>query len=219
MKIVIKLFGIIALGLLIQSGCSKTNRQSPKKVTLTLGAYTVPKDAYQKEIIPAFRKYWKQKTGQIVRLEESYEASGAQSRSIAAGFEADIAALSLEKDINRLKDAGLITHDWKNSMAGGFVTNSVVVIAYRPGNPKRIQDWDDLKREKTDPGDVELFMPYHANLVTQADDAETLLYARRKVNATNPHFEVRVEGRQTEMRNWFLKGAEVMAAEAPLRSD
>ena len=150
MKTGIKYFGIIALGLLILSGCSKTNRQSPKEVTLTLGAYTVPKDAYQKEIIPAFQQYWKEKTGQTVKFEESYVASGAQSRAIAAGFEADIAALSLEKDINRLKEAGFITHDWKNSRARGFVTNSVVVIAYRPGNPKRIQDWDDLKRDDVD---------------------------------------------------------------------
>ena len=150
MKTIIKYFSILPIVVLVLFSCSKTNKQSPKEVTLTLGAYTVPKDAYQKEIIPAFQKYWKEKTGRTVKFEESYVASGAQSRAIAAGFEADIAALSLEKDINRLKDTGLITHDWKNSRAGGFVTRSVVVIAYRPGNPKNIRGWDDLKRDDVD---------------------------------------------------------------------
>jgi len=117
------------------------------EVTLTLGAYTVPKEVYQKEIIPAFQKYWLEKTGQSVKFEESYIASGAQSRAIAAGFEADIAALSLEQDVERLRENGLITHAWKSRKHNGFVTRSVVVIAYRAGNPKNIKDWTDLARE------------------------------------------------------------------------
>jgi sulfate transport system substrate-binding protein len=120
------------------------------EATLIFAAYTVPKEAYQKEIIPAFQKYWKEKTGQIVKFEESYEASGAQSRAIAAGLEADIAALSLEKDVSRLKDAGLITHDWKNNKYNGFVTNSLAVIVYRPGNPKKISGWEDLAKQDVD---------------------------------------------------------------------
>ena len=116
------------------------------EVTLTLGAYTVPKEAYQKEIIPAFQKYWLEKTGQQVKFQESYIASGAQSRAIIGGFEADIAALSLEKDVDRLVEAGLITHDWRSRRYNGFVTRSVVAIAFRPGNPKNIRDWEDLAR-------------------------------------------------------------------------
>jgi sulfate transport system substrate-binding protein len=120
------------------------------EVTLIFAAYTVPKEAYQREIIPAFQKYWKEKTGQSVKFEESYEASGAQSRAIAAGLEADIAALSLEKDVSRLKDAGLITHDWKNNKYNGFVTNSLAVIVFRPGNPKNISGWEDLAKQDVD---------------------------------------------------------------------
>ena len=129
-------------------GCqSEKSKTDTNEITLILGAYTVPKEAYQKEIIPAFQKYWLEKTGQHVKFEESYIASGAQSRAIAVGFEADIAALSLEKDVNRLKDKGLITHDWKNRQYSGFVTRSVVVIAFRPDNPKNIKDWEELTQE------------------------------------------------------------------------
>jgi sulfate/thiosulfate-binding protein len=111
---------------------------------LILGAYTVPKDAYQDKILPAFQKYWKEKTGRRVTFSESYTASGAQSRAITAGLEADIAALSLEADVNRLVKANLITHNWKARKYNGFVTRSVVVMAVRPQNPKQVKDWEDL---------------------------------------------------------------------------
>jgi sulfate transport system substrate-binding protein len=140
----------ILLAALFVVGIGEAVSAKTDEVTLIFAAYTVPKEAYQREIIPAFQKYWKEKTGQSVKFEESYEASGAQSRAIAAGLEADIAALSLEKDVSRLKDAGLITHDWKNNKYNGFVTNSLAVIVFRPGNPKNISGWEDLAKQDVD---------------------------------------------------------------------
>jgi sulfate/thiosulfate-binding protein len=145
------LLAVIVLGLTF-SGCKGTQEVLKEEgiVVLTLGAYTVPKEAYQKEIIPAFQKMWKEKTGQDVRFQESYIASGAQSRAIAAGFEADIAALSLEEDVTRLAEQGLITHDWKKRKYNGFVTRSLVVMAHRPGNPKQVKTWEDLTADTVD---------------------------------------------------------------------
>ncbi|MCU0643841.1 MAG: sulfate ABC transporter substrate-binding protein [bacterium] len=141
------LFSCVIIGLTLLFACQGEKTASNlNEVTLTLGAYTVPKEAYQKEIIPAFQKYWLEKTGQQVKFQESYIASGAQSRAIIGGFEADIAALSLEKDVDRLLEASLITHDWKSRKYNGFVTRSVVAIAFRPGNPKNIRDWEDLAK-------------------------------------------------------------------------
>lgn len=141
---------ILSFALIFMTGilcfqCGKKDVQSG--ATITLGAYTVPKEAYQKEIIPAFQKYWLEKTGQTVNFSESYIASGAQSRAILAGFEADIAALSLEKDVERLVEAGLITHDWKANVYQGYVSRSVVAIGVRSGNPKNILDWEDLGQQ------------------------------------------------------------------------
>ena len=113
--------------------------------TITLGAYTTPREAYAK-LIPLFQAKWKADTGGEVKFEESYQGSGAQSRAIVEGFEADLAALSLEADINRISDAGLITHDWKAGTHSGMVSTSVVVFAVRKGNPKGIQDWADLAK-------------------------------------------------------------------------
>src|SRR5215216_2498325 len=113
------------------------------EVKLTLAAYSTPREAYA-EIIPLFQAYWKDKTGQTVTVEESYQGSGAQSRAVVEGFEADIVALSLEADITRIEKAGLITHDWRSEPFGGMVSTSVVGFAVREGNPKNIKDWADL---------------------------------------------------------------------------
>lgn len=131
-------------GLLAACGGSAAPTESTGgPIKLTLGAYTTPREAYSK-IIPRFQAEWKAKTGQEVTFEESYQGSGAQSRAIVEGFEADVAALSLEADITRIVEAGLITHDWKSKPNGGMISTSIVVFAVRPGNPKGIQDWADL---------------------------------------------------------------------------
>src|SRR5215813_13392207 len=140
----------LALSLLTATGCGGS-RSSKSGATLTLGAYTTPREAYSKAIIPEFRKYWKAQTGQAVEFQESYQASGAQSRAITSGFEADIAALSLEGDVTRIAEAGLVRGDWQANRRGGIVTTSLVVIAVRQGNPLGVRDWPDLT-DLTRPG-------------------------------------------------------------------
>jgi len=127
-------------------GCGSSGGDGTK-VTLILGGYTTPREAYGKGVIPAFQKFWKDKTGHDVEFQESYQGSGAQARAIIGGFEADIAALSLEGDIDKIVGAGLITHDWRTSPNRGIVSTSIVVIAVRPGNPKGINDWFDLSQQ------------------------------------------------------------------------
>jgi sulfate transport system substrate-binding protein len=144
-----KAFFLLALVSLL-SACGGASPQgssqaSGEPVKLILGAYTTPREAYR-ELIPIFQKQWKEKTGQDVVFDESYLGSGAQSRAIVEGFEADIAALSLEADINRIENAGLITHDWKSGPYKGMVSDSIVTFAVRPGNPEGIHDWADLAK-------------------------------------------------------------------------
>jgi sulfate/thiosulfate-binding protein len=114
-------------------------------VSLTLGAYTTPREAYA-EILPAFRPVWVKDHPEGIEFKESYLGSGAQARAIVGGFEADVAALSLEPDIETIKKAGLITHDWKARPHAGMVSRSIVVIGVREGNPKNIHDWEDLAK-------------------------------------------------------------------------
>jgi sulfate transport system substrate-binding protein len=65
---------------------------------------------------------------------------------VIAGFQADVAALSLEPDIQQLVRAGLVDAGWASGPTRGIVTRSIVVFAVRPGNPKHIRTWDDLAR-------------------------------------------------------------------------
>ena len=155
-KLLFTLAMLIAAALLAACGGASPNDQTATtaptgsepgegQVKLVLGAYTTPREAYA-ELIPMFQKQWKEQTGQDVVFEESYLGSGAQSRAIVEGFEADIAALSLEADINRIEKAGLITHDWRNGPAKGMVSDSIVVLGVRKGNPEGIKDWADLTK-------------------------------------------------------------------------
>jgi sulfate transport system substrate-binding protein len=118
---------------------------------LSLVAYSTPQEAYQ-DLIPAFQKTT---AGKGVKFDQSYGASGDQSRAVAAGLPADIVALSLAPDVDKLVEPGLVDAGWAKATGDdGFVTNSVVVFVVRKGNPKHIRTWDDLVK----PG-VEVLTP------------------------------------------------------------
>jgi sulfate transport system substrate-binding protein len=107
---------------------------------LTLVAYSTPEEAFRK-IIPAFNKT---PEGEGVSFDQSYASSGEQSRAVEGGLPADVVDFSLEPDMTRLVDAGLVDEDWNQNEYDGFVTDSVVVFMVRKGNPENIQTWDDL---------------------------------------------------------------------------
>ncbi|WKK10807.1 sulfate ABC transporter substrate-binding protein [Rhodococcus ruber] len=108
--------------------------------TINLYAYAVPKPGFDK-LIPAFQAT---EEGAGVEFQQSYGASGDQSRKVKDGAEADFVNFSVEPDITRLVDAGLVEADWNSVPYNGIPFGSVVTIVVREGNPKNITDWDDL---------------------------------------------------------------------------
>jgi sulfate/thiosulfate-binding protein len=75
----------------------------------------------------------------------SYGASGAQSRAVIAGQKADVVAFSLEPDLKAVADAGKVDPGWASvGSTKGIASSSVVVIAFRKGNPKHITGWNDI---------------------------------------------------------------------------
>jgi sulfate/thiosulfate-binding protein len=136
--------GLAALVVVVAPGCGgNASGSGDGDSSLTLVAYSTPQEAYE-EIIPAFQKT---SAGKNVDFEQSYAASGEQSRAVEAGLPADVVAFSLEPDVTRLVDAGLVSADWAQADHDGMVTNSVVVLAVRKGNPKNILTWDDIVQE------------------------------------------------------------------------
>jgi sulfate/thiosulfate transport system substrate-binding protein len=109
---------------------------------LNLVAYSTPKEAYA-ALIPAFNKT---SDGKGVSFTQSFGPSGDQARAVEAGLPADVVALSLAPDVDKLVDAKKVAKGWAKGADHGFVTNSVVVFAVRKGNPKNIRTWDDLTR-------------------------------------------------------------------------
>ena len=114
-----------------------------RESTVNLFAYAVPKVGYDK-LIPAFQAT---EAGKGVQFQQSYGASGDQSRKVEAGAEADFVNFSVEPDITRLVKAGLVDAGWNANEHNGIPFGSVVTIVVREGNPKGIQDWDDLLKD------------------------------------------------------------------------
>lgn len=110
--------------------------------TLDLVGFAVPKagnNAVQAE-------FAKTDEGDGIAWNESYGASGDQSRSVADGKHADVVHFSLTPDVTRLVDAGIVDETWDDGANKGIVTDTVVVLVVRKGNPKNIQDWEDLAK-------------------------------------------------------------------------
>jgi sulfate/thiosulfate-binding protein len=137
---------LAALLLLVASACGGSDEAGASGGdggTLSLVAYSTPREAYE-EIIPAFQETPR---GRGIDFDQSYSSSGEQSRAVEAGLAADVVAFSLEPDITRLIDVGLVDADWNKDEHDGMVTDSVVVFVVRDGNPENIQTWDDLLGE------------------------------------------------------------------------
>jgi sulfate/thiosulfate transport system substrate-binding protein len=148
--VVVKRLVLAALTLALLAACAPTTAATSSgaaattgALKLTLAAYSTPAEAYAK-IIPLFRADWKAKNGQDVSFATSYQGSGAQSRAVVGGLEADVVALALGPDVAAIQKANLITHDWTTTDHKGIVSNSVVAFAVLKNNPKNIHDWADL---------------------------------------------------------------------------
>jgi sulfate/thiosulfate transport system substrate-binding protein len=110
---------------------------------VSLIAYSTPKEAYAK-LTAAFKQT---PEGDGVEFSQSFAASGEQSRAVAGGLPADVVALSLQPDVDKLVEPKKVAADWNNDRYDGFVTRSVVVLAVRKGNPKNIRRWEDLTKD------------------------------------------------------------------------
>jgi sulfate/thiosulfate transport system substrate-binding protein len=141
----------LAIGVAACGGSSDASSDGGGGGSVDVVAYSTPEEAYTNGIEPGFSAT---PEGEGVEFSNSFGSSGDQSRAVEAGQPADVVHLSLEPDMTRLVDAGLVAEDWSQNEHDGIVQDSVVVFVTRPGNPKGVQDWDDLIT-----GDVEVLTP------------------------------------------------------------
>ncbi|MDQ0246708.1 sulfate transport system substrate-binding protein [Bacillus fengqiuensis] len=128
----------------------KNNEGASKKepVELLNVSYDPTRELYQ-DFNKEFAKYWEEKTGQPVTIQQSHGGSGKQGRAVIDGLEADVVTLALAYDIDEIANArDLIAKDWQTRLQDNSTPyTSTIVFLVRKGNPKGIKDWDDLTQK------------------------------------------------------------------------
>lgn len=139
----IVLSGILAVGVL--GGCGSTTDSNT--VQLTNVSYDPTRELYE-AYNQIFAEHWKEQTGQDVEVTQSHGGSGKQALEVANGLEADVVTLALEYDVKEVENAGLIEEGWIDEFdLDSSPYTSTIVFLVRKGNPKNIQDWDDLVQD------------------------------------------------------------------------
>ncbi|MBE6022635.1 MAG: sulfate ABC transporter substrate-binding protein [Cellulosilyticum sp.] len=152
---------LLALGVTTFTGCnttevgSKTAGESKTETVELLNVSYDPTRELYTQYNETFAKYYQEKTGRSVKVEQSHGGSGKQGRSVIEGIEADIVTLALAYDIDEISKAGLIDENWQSEFKENSAPyTSTIVFLVRKGNPKNIKDWGDLVRS-----DVEIVTP------------------------------------------------------------
>lgn len=120
---------------------------SAASTTLLNASYDPTREFYA-EFNPLFAAYWKKKTGDDLTIQQSHGSSGAQSRAVISGLEADVVTLALAYDIDAIvSKAQAIAPDWATRLPNNSAPyTSSIAFLVRKGNPKHIRDWNDIAR-------------------------------------------------------------------------
>jgi len=118
---------------------------SAKEITLLNVSYDPTRELYQDYIV-AFAKYWEEKTGEKITIQQSHGGSGKQARSVIDGLKGDVVTLALAYDIDVIAEkAKLLPDDWQKRLPNNSAPyTSTILFVVRKGNPKGIKDWPDL---------------------------------------------------------------------------
>jgi len=112
--------------------------------TLLNVSYDPTRELY-KAINTAFVAEWNAKRVGTVTIKQSHGGSGAQSRSVIDGLDADVVTLALAYDIDAIAAKGLIAKNWQTRLPQNATPyTSTIVFLVRKGNPWKIKDWPDL---------------------------------------------------------------------------
>ncbi len=96
----------------------------------------------------AFVYYYRNKTGEDVKIVQSHGGSGGQARSVVEGADADVVTLALAHDITLIEKSGLIEPGWLDEFKlNSSPYTSTIVFLVRNGNKCGIEDWDDLVKD------------------------------------------------------------------------
>lgn len=137
---------LLMAALVSLTGCGRAKDD----LTITNVSYDPTREFYEK-YNELFESYYQDTYGETVNVIQSHGGSGAQARSVVEGCNADVVTLALEHDITLIERTGLIDEGWINEFDRDSAPyTSTIVFLVRAGNPKQIEDWDDLTAEGVD---------------------------------------------------------------------
>ncbi len=117
------------------------------EVSILNASYDVSREFY-KNYNPLFVKYWKQKTGDDVTINQSHGGSSKQARAVVEGLDADVVTMNQSIDVDILAEKQLIPANWAERLPHGSAPfSSTTVFLVRKGNPKDIRNWNDLAKD------------------------------------------------------------------------
>jgi len=135
------------LTLVVAGSCLPKNlSESRGGVNITLYGFSIMKEPLEKGIYPAFIAKAKREHNIDIHFTSSFAGSETITNQILQGVKAQIGIFSIERDAQRLKQAGFVTSDWHNLPQRGIVNKTPFVILVRKGNPKGIHDFADLAK-------------------------------------------------------------------------
>src|SRR3954463_8628128 len=107
------------------------------EVTLLNVSYDPTRELYV-DFNKAFSEYWKKKTGDTVKINQSHGGSGRQARSVIDGLAADVVTLALAADVDQIANQGkLLPVNWEERLPDHSAPyTSTIVFLVRKGNPK-----------------------------------------------------------------------------------
>ncbi len=146
MKVKITLLSLI-FPVLLFCACLPSPPASHGKRMITVYGFSIMREPLEKAIYPAFAEKWQREHGEEVGFTGSYAGSETVTNQILQGAPADIAILSIERDVTRLVEGKAVTGDWRAMPNKGIVNKTPFVILVRPGNPKGIHDFSDLAKD------------------------------------------------------------------------
>jgi sulfate/thiosulfate-binding protein len=122
-----------------------------KPLELLNVSYDPTRELYE-DVNKAYISYWKGKTGQDLTIRQSHNGSGAQSRAVIDGLQADVVTLALAYDIDVIADrAKLLPQNWQTRLPEHSTPyTSTIVFLVKKGNPWKIRDWGDLIKPGVD---------------------------------------------------------------------
>jgi sulfate/thiosulfate transport system substrate-binding protein len=141
-KTLLAAVGIALCATLGAGGCGGKSNDS---VSIKNISYDPTREFY-KEYNEAFKAHWREVNGGSLEINMSHAGSRKQAQSVINGQSAAVVTLALAEDINAIhREADLLPGDWQSRLPHNSCPyTSTIIFLVRKGNPKQIQDWDDL---------------------------------------------------------------------------